>query len=52
MDTSFTYFLFVLVAIVVGVIVVKKIAGCLIKTVVLLLLVGLLAYLYFAYFQV
>lgn len=50
MDTSFAYYLFVLAAIVVGVVLVKKIASCLIKTVVLLAIVALMAYIYFSFF--
>ena len=50
METSFAYYLFVLAAIVVGVVVVKKIASCLIKTVVLIAIVDLMAYIYFNFF--
>ena len=52
METSFAYYLFVLAAIVVGVVVVKKIASCLIKTVVLIAIVALMAYIYFNFFAV
>ena len=51
MDINFTYFIFILIAVVVGVIVIKKITGCLIKTVILAIIVGMLAYIYFAYFR-
>ncbi len=49
---DFAYFIFVLVAIVVGVMVVKKITGCLIKAIILAVLVAALAYIYFSYFRV
>ena len=42
--TNFSYFLFVLIAIIVGVIVVKKITGCMIRLVIVSILVGLLVY--------
>ncbi len=48
---DFAYFIFVLIAIVVAVIVVKKITGCLIKTAILAVLVAALAYIYFTYFR-
>ena len=47
MDINFTYFIFILLA----VIVIKKITGCLIKTAILAIIVGILAYIYFAYFR-
>ena len=51
MDINFTYFIFILIAVVVGVIVIKKITGYLIKTAILAIIVGILAYIYFAYFM-
>lgn len=51
MDMDFSYYIFVLVAIIVGVIVIKKIASCLIKTAVLLIMVAALLYIYFTYFS-
>lgn len=51
MDINFTYFIFILISVVVGVIVIKKITGCLIKTAILAIVVGILAYIYFAYFR-
>ena len=49
--TNFSYFLFVLIAIIVGVIVVKKITGCMIRLVIVCILVGLLAYIYYRFFS-
>lgn len=45
------YFIFVLIAIVVAVTVVKKITGCLIKAAILAVLVAALAFIYFMYFR-
>lgn len=41
------YYLFALVAIIVGVALIKKIASCLVKTVVFIVLLAILAYIYF-----
>ena len=52
MDTlNITYYIFCLLAIVIGIVIVKKVASCLIRTVVLLALVAALAFLYFCYFR-
>jgi hypothetical protein len=51
MDSQIAYYVFVLIAIAVGVIVIKKVASCLIKSIVTLVLVGLVVYLYFALFK-
>lgn len=51
MDSNFLYYAFVLAAIIVGVLVVKKIASCLIKSIVLIVLAALLLFIYFAYFN-
>ncbi|SEV86637.1 hypothetical protein SAMN04487850_0587 [Prevotella aff. ruminicola Tc2-24] len=45
------YYLFVLAAIIVGFLVVKKVASCLIKTAVMILLVTALAVIYYLYFR-
>ena len=44
------YYIFVLVALIVAFLVVKKVASCMIKTVVLLAMVVALAAIYFLYF--
>jgi hypothetical protein len=48
---NFGYFIFILIAIVVGIITVKKVTGCLIKAVIGVALVAILALLYFLYFS-
>ncbi|SEE10752.1 hypothetical protein SAMN04487828_0592 [Prevotella sp. lc2012] len=45
------FYLFVLAAIIVGFLVVKKVASCLIKTAVMILLVTALAVIYYLYFR-
>ena len=49
--SSLSYFIFVLVAIIIGVVVIKKVTGCLICFVVVSVLLAVLAYLYFTYFS-
>ncbi len=49
--SSLSYFIFVLVAIIIGVVVVKKVTGCVIRLVVVMVLLAILAYLYFTYFS-
>lgn len=45
------YYIFVLAAIIIGFLVVKKVAGCMIKAVVLGILVVILAAVYFLFFN-
>ena len=49
--SSLSYFILVLVAIIIGVVVIKKVTGCLIHLVVVSVLLAILAYLYFTYFS-
>ena len=49
--SSLSYFILVLVAIIIGVVVIKKVTGCLIRFVVVSVLLAILAYLYFTYFS-
>ncbi len=49
--SSLSYFIFVLVAIIIGVVVVKKVTGCIIRLAVVMVLLAILAYLYFTYFS-
>jgi hypothetical protein len=49
MDNNFVYYLFVLIALVAGIIVVKKVTSCLIKTIALLVIIGMLVLLYCKY---
>ena len=47
MGSDFSLYIIAIIALVIGVVVVKKITGCLIKSVLLLGIIGLLLYLYF-----
>ncbi|MBM6993237.1 MAG: hypothetical protein I3J02_08240 [Prevotella sp.] len=51
MDSNFTYYIFVLVAIIVGIIIIKKVTSCLFRIISLLVIVAILAYLYFTFFR-
>lgn len=51
MGHNLAYYIFVLIAVVVGFFVMKKVASCLIKTLILMLIVGALLFVYFNYFQ-
>lgn len=50
MNTDFTYYIYVLVAIIVGVFVIKKVASCLIRTVFTLAIIAALAAIYYYWF--
>lgn len=45
------YYIFCVIALIVGVIVLKKVAGCLIKSVILILVLAALAVVYYMYFK-
>ena len=49
--TDITYYISLLLMIIVGFIIVKKVAGCLIRTVVIVTLGGVLGCLYYFYFR-
>ncbi|MBO6296998.1 MAG: hypothetical protein J6M54_05685 [Prevotella sp.] len=49
---SYLYFAFSIAVIVVIFLLIKKIAGCILKSVILLIVAALLAYVYFNYFKV
>ena len=51
MDSSLSYYVFPILAFVVGIVIVKKIASCLIKTIVLFLLAVGLALVYYVYYS-
>ena len=51
MDSNFTYYIIVLLAIVVGIVIVKKVTGCLFRIISMLIVIGILAFLYFTYFR-
>ncbi len=46
-----TYFIFVLIALVVGIVIVKKITSCLIKSVIAVAIIAALVILWFMYFS-
>ncbi|SET07881.1 hypothetical protein [Prevotella sp. kh1p2] len=48
--SNLSYFIFILIAVFVGVVVVKKIASCLIRSVILLLIIAALVYVYLNYY--
>lgn len=47
MDHNLTYYLFCLIAIIAGILIVKKVASCLIRTVVIIILLAVLTFCYF-----
>ena len=47
MNSSITYFIYILVAVVVGVFFVKKVTGCLIKSILAFLILAILVVLYY-----
>jgi hypothetical protein len=49
MEFNVIYYGLILLAIIIGVLVVKKIASCLIRSIVLIVLIALLAFIYYAY---
>lgn len=51
MEHSFAYYIVCLLAIILGIFIVKKITSCLIKTVIMLALVAALAAVYFLYLR-
>jgi hypothetical protein len=51
MSSNFAYYIFVLVGIIVAVIILKKVASCLVKSIAMAVIVGLLLFLYFSYFK-
>ncbi|MDO4310132.1 MAG: hypothetical protein Q4C43_05340 [Prevotella sp.] len=48
---NFGYYAILLLMIIIGFILVKRLAGCVIRTVVTLILIGVLAVLYYTYFR-
>ena len=48
MENNFAYYVFALVAVVVAFLVIKKVASCLFRTIVGVVVVAVLAYLYFS----
>lgn len=51
MTSSFSYYIFCIIAVIIGFFVIKKIASCLIKTIVLIAAVAIMAAIYFMYIK-
>lgn len=51
MDNNFIQYIALLLMVIVGFFVVKRLAGCLIRTVVTIILVAVLAFLYYKFFR-
>lgn len=51
MTTDFSFYILILVAIVAGIVVIKKVTGCIFRLVTLLIIIGILAFVYFTYFR-
>ena len=51
MSTNFIYYLCCLLAIIAGFLIVKKVAGCLIKSIVMIVIIAILAFLYVHYIR-
>ena len=51
MNTDFTYYIYVLIAIIVGIVVIKKAASCLFRTVFTIALRVVLGVIYFYFFR-
>ena len=51
MSSNFAFYVFVLVGIVVAAIILKKVASCLVKSIALAVIVGLLIFLFFGFFK-
>ena len=50
MNTDFTYYIYVLIAFIVGVLVIKKVASCLVRLVITLVLVAAMGAIYYYFF--
>lgn len=48
---NLSYYIFCIVALIVGVFIIKKVAGCLIRTVIFAVIVAALAVVYYLYFR-
>lgn len=48
---DYYFYIFALVVIVVAFVLLKKVVGCLLKSVIMLAIIGALAYIYFTYFM-
>lgn len=48
---NFSYYIFCIIALIVGVFIIKKVAGCLIKTIIFAVIIAALAIIYYMYFR-
>lgn len=48
---NFSYYIFCIIALIIGVVVIKKVAGCLIRTIVFAVIIAALAVIYYMYFR-
>jgi len=48
---NFSYYIFCIIALIVGVFIIKKVAGCLIRTVIFAAIIAALAIVYYLYFM-
>lgn len=51
MDNSFVYYIFCIIAFIVGIVVLRKVAGCLLKSVLLAIIIAAFAVIYFMYLK-
>ncbi len=47
MNTDFTYYIYILIAIIVGIVIIKKVTSCLLKSVFIIAIMAALAFIYF-----
>lgn len=51
MSTEFLYYLFCIIAAIVAFLIIKKVAGCLIRTIIFIVVIALLGIIYYMYFK-
>ncbi|MCF0202437.1 MAG: hypothetical protein HUK08_03640 [Bacteroidaceae bacterium] len=51
MSTDFTYYILCIIAIILAAIIIKRVAGCMIKAVITIILIAALAYIWFMYLR-
>ena len=52
MSDNYILYVFALLAVIIGVLIIKKVASCLIKAIVALVVLAVMGYIYYAYFYV
>ena len=50
-NNSYIYYIFLMVAVIVAFLIVKRVASCLVRSLVLIMLVAVLAYVYFTFLR-